>query len=178
MTGRAAIVGLLAVAALVAAVAALQGGAGGRAGSGSFAPGSTVAAVVTRVVDGDTVHVRPAGSGAADETVRYIGIDTPESVKPNTPVQCYAKAASHRNADLVGGQAVRLVVGAEPRDRYGRLLAYVYRAADGLFVNDSLVADGYARPLTIPPNDRYSGEFGVRAETAQAAGRGLWGACR
>jgi len=130
--------------------------------------------VVTRVVDGDTVHVALDG---ADETVRYIGVDTPESVKPNTPVQCFAKAASAANERLVDGQRVRIVYDAERRDRYGRLLAYVYRAGDGAFVNAALVRDGYARPLTIPPNVRFAERFAALAREAREARRGLWRAC-
>src|SRR3954451_23855621 len=130
--------------------------------------------VVTRVVDGDTIHV---ALGGADETVRYIGIDTPELVKPNTPVQCYAEAASAANRRLVEGRRVVLTFDAERRDRYGRLLAYVRRAGDGAFVNEQLVRDGYARTLTIPPNVRYAARFAVLARDARDAQRGLWHAC-
>jgi micrococcal nuclease len=129
---------------------------------------------VVRVVDGDTIRVR---LGDRTERVRYIGIDTPESVKPGTPVQCYAKRAAAANAALVAGQRVRLVGDVEHRDRYGRLLAYVYRAGDGAFVNAALVRDGYARTLTIAPNVAHAAEFAHLARTARAAGRGLWRAC-
>src|SRR4051794_41454771 len=130
--------------------------------------------VVTRVVDGDTIHV---ALGGTDETVRYIGIDTPESVKPNTPVQCFAEAASAANRRLVDGRRVVLTFDAERRDRYGRLLAYVRRAGDGVFVNEELVRDGYARTLTIPPNVRFAGRFAGLAQQAREDGRGLWHAC-
>jgi micrococcal nuclease len=130
--------------------------------------------VVTRVVDGDTVHV---ALGGRDETVRYIGVDTPESVKPNTPVQCFAEAASSANRRLVDGQAVRVSYDVEQRDRYGRLLAYVYRVRDGEFVNATLVREGYARTLTIPPNVRFAAEFAGLARRAREARRGLWRAC-
>ena len=130
---------------------------------------------VVRVVDGDTIHVRLDGR---EERVRYIGVDTPESVKPGTPVQCFAKRASAFNERLVEGERVRLVRDAEARDRYGRLLAYVYRARDGLFVNAALVRGGYAQPLTIPPNVAHAGEFRRLASQARRAGRGLWSACR
>src|SRR3954453_9280745 len=127
-------------------------------------PGSTAAqqedGVVTRVVDGDPIH---GGLGGADETVRYIGIDTPESVKPNTPVQCFAEAASAANRRLVDGRRVVLTFDAERRDRYGRLLAYVRRADGGAFVNEQLVRDGYARTLTIPPNVRFAERFSALA---------------
>ncbi len=157
--------------------------AAGASGSGPAAgatrpeaPGGRLPAQVVRVVDGDTVHVRRAGA-SADETVRYIGVDTPESVKPGTAVECFAKAASARNATLVAGQRVTLVVGTEPRDRYGRLLAYVFRDSDGRFVNAELLRGGFARTLTIPPNDRYAARFAALQATARAAGRGLWARC-
>ncbi len=130
---------------------------------------------VLRVVDGDTIHVRVAGQ---DESVRYIGVDTPESVEPGTPVQCFAKRASTYNDRLVAGERVRLVLDAEHRDRYGRLLAYVYRERDGLFVNAALVRGGYAVPLTIPPNVAHADEFRRMAATARQKGRGLWSSCR
>lgn len=174
MSPRDALLLLGVVAAVVAAVAG--GTAGGGSDATSLASGATVQARVVRVVDGDTVHVRRTDDDR-EETVRYIGIDTPESVKPDTPVQCYAKAASARNEQLVDGQAVRLVVGAEPRDRYGRLLAYVYRVGDGTFVNETLLAGGFARTLTMRPNDRFAGRFAAVAADARAARRGLWGRC-
>jgi micrococcal nuclease len=129
------------------------------------------AAVVERVVDGDTIVLR------GGERVRYIGIDTPESVKPGTPVQCFAKAASAENRRLVAGERVRLVRDVEPRDRYGRTLAYVYRERDGLFVNAELVRRGYGTTLTIPPNVAHAAEFGRLAGAARRAGRGLWSRC-
>jgi micrococcal nuclease len=147
-------------------------GPAGRLGDGA---GRVVTARVTRVVDGDTVKV--ALAGGARDTVRYIGMDTPETKKPGTPVQCFGHAASAANERLIDGRAVRLVFDAEPRDRYGRLLAYVYRAADGTFVNAELVRRGYARPLTIPPNVRHAGAFTRLARQARGAGRGLWRTC-
>ena len=140
---------------------ALHGG-GERAGA---------TATVARVVDGDTIVLR------GGERIRYIGMDTPESVKPGTPVQCFAKAASHENARLVAGRRVRLRYDAEREDRYGRTLAYVYRATDGLFVNAELVRRGYARQLTIPPNVAHAPLFGRLAKRARERGRGLWRRC-
>jgi micrococcal nuclease len=145
---------------------ALNGGDGG--GSGTRAGGT---ATVARVVDGDTIVLR------GGERIRYIGMDTPESVKPGTPVQCFAKAASHENARLVAGRRVRLRYDAERQDRYGRTLAYVYRASDGLFVNAELVRRGYARRLTIPPNVAHASLFGRLAAQARERERGLWRAC-
>jgi micrococcal nuclease len=140
---------------------------------GSSAAASPTARVL-RVVDGDTILV---AVGGRQERVRYIGVDTPETVKPNTPVQCFGKRASAANHRLVDGREVRLVADAEARDRYGRLLAYVYRASDGLFVNEALVRGGYATTLTIAPNVRFSSRFAALARQARDAGRGLWSAC-
>jgi micrococcal nuclease len=111
------------------------------------------------------------------EKVRYIGVDTPESVKPGTPVQCFAKRAAAFNERLVAGERVRLVLDLEARDRYGRLLAYVYRARDGLFVNAALVRRGYAVALTVPPNVAHAGELRRLAADARRDGRGLWSDC-
>ena len=131
--------------------------------------------MVSRVVDGDTIVVRV---GSASDKVRLIGIDTPESVKPGTPVQCFALEASARTKALVPpGTPVRLDGDVEPRDRYGRRLAYVYRARDNLFVNLVLVREGYAVPYTFPPNVAHADEFVAAAAEARAAGRGLWSAC-
>jgi micrococcal nuclease len=129
-------------------------------------------AYVTRVVDGDTIEVR---LGDEVEDVRYIGIDTPETVKPGSPVECFGSAASRFNHRLVEHRRVRLVFDAERRDPYGRLLAYVHLG--GRFVNADLVRRGLARTLTIAPNDRFSERFKRLEIAAARAGRGLWGAC-
>jgi micrococcal nuclease len=155
--------------ALAGAVAVLLIGCGGSSSHGGPLHGRVV-----RVVDGDTIKVRL--DGGRTERVRYIGVDTPESVKPDTPVQCFAKRASHFNAALVAGRDVTLRTDAEERDRYGRLLAYVY--ANGRFVNRELVARGYARTLTIPPNVAHADEFARVAGQARSAGLGLWKVCR
>jgi micrococcal nuclease len=135
-------------------------------------PSASATVRVTRVVDGDTVEVQLDGR---EEDVRYIGVDTPETVKPDTPVQCFGPQASAFNHHLVEGRRVRLVFGAERRDVYGRLLAYVY--LDGRFVNAELIRRGLARTLTIPPNDRFAAELKRLEIAAARAGRGLWGAC-
>jgi micrococcal nuclease len=129
-------------------------------------------AFVTRVVDGDTIEAR---IGGREEDVRYIGVDTPETVKPDTPVQCFGPRASTFNHHLVERQRVRLIFGVERRDIYGRLLAYVYLGRR--FVNAMLVRRGLARSLTIPPNDRFAPLFRGLELHAARAGRGLWGAC-
>jgi micrococcal nuclease len=141
---------------------------------GDDAPAEALGGRVVRVTDGDTIRVVLRGRV---ERVRYIGIDTPESVKPDAPVQCYAHRAAAENARLVAGRRVRLVLDVETHDRFGRLLAYIYREEDGLFVNDALVRGGFARTLTVPPNVRYAGRFAALARQARRAGRGLWSAC-
>jgi micrococcal nuclease len=135
-------------------------------------PPASAMADVMRAVDGDTIEVRLDGRA---EDVRYIGVDTPETVKPDTPVQCFGPQASHFNHGLVEHRRVRLVFGVERRDVYGRLLAYVY--LDGRFVNAELIRRGLARTLTIPPNDRFAGRLKRLEMAAARAGRGLWGAC-
>jgi micrococcal nuclease len=129
-------------------------------------------ALVTRVVDGDTIEVRIGGHL---QKVRLIGIDTPESVEPGTPVECLGKAAAAETRRLLAGREVALRFDAERRDRYGRLLAYVYR--DGLFVNAELVDRGYARTLPVPPNVAHAGLFARLAREARHAGRGIWRTC-
>ncbi|MGB2711528.1 MAG: thermonuclease family protein [Conexibacter sp.] len=137
----------------------------------------TDAATIERVIDGDTIVVRVDGR---EERVRYIGVDTPETVKPDTPVQCFGPAAHALNARLLAAahdERVTLRFDRELRDRYGRLLAYVYRADDGLFVNAQLVRAGAARTLPIAPNTTHAAELTRLQSAAQAASRGLWGAC-
>ncbi len=107
--------------------------------------------------------------------MRLIGIDTPESVKPGAPVECFGPRAARFTAELLEGRRVRLVFGAERRDHYGRLLAYAYLGPR--FANAILVRRGLARSLTIPPNDRYAPLFERLELAAGRAGRGLWGAC-
>jgi micrococcal nuclease len=151
----------------------------GLEGGGSADPPGRVSARVTRVVDGDTISVElPDGD---DEYVRYIGIDTPETVKPGTPVQCGGPKAHEVNERLVGGRTVTLRFDGEQRDIYGRLLAYVYLPGGPggrpLFVNAELARRGLARTLTIPPNDSFAPLFARLAGRAGVRGRGLWGRC-
>jgi micrococcal nuclease len=128
-----------------------------------------------RVVDGDTIRVVQDGR---EEPVRYIGVDTPETVKPGSGVECFGKAASRANEELVEGERVRLIEDIEARDRYGRRLAYVYRTRDGLFVNAELVRRGFATAATFPPNVVHADEFAELARAARRDRRGLWSACR
>jgi micrococcal nuclease len=125
---------------------------------------------VSRAVDGDTLEL-------ADGTlVRYLAIDTPETIHPKKPVQCYGPEASAYNKSLVEGRPVRLVRDKENTDMYGRLLPYIY-LEDGTFVNLKLVADGYAKVYTVPPNIAHTRELQAAEAIAKAQGRGLWNAC-
>jgi len=139
--------------------------------SGSDAPGAAEAKVV-RVVDGDTFE---AQIGAVVEDVRLIGVDTPETVKPGEPVQCYGPQASRFAHREFEGRQVWLVFGVERRDIYDRLLAYAY--IGHRFLNAELLRLGLARTLAIPPNTRHSARFEQLQLQAARAGRGLWGAC-
>ena len=140
----------------------------------AIAPATRREGSVVKVVDGDTIHVIVAGRR---ETVRYIGVDTPETKHPTKAVQCYGTKAAEFNERLVGSERVRLVRDVEERDRYGRLLAYVYRVRDGLFVNAELARLGYAQPLSIAPDVRHAARFAALARQAREDGRGLWSAC-
>ena len=132
-------------------------------------------ATVVRVVDGDTIVAHINGH---DEHVRLLGIDTPETHKPDSPVECFGpEAAAHLESLLPKGTVVRLVRDVEARDRYDRLLAYVYRDNDGLFVDLVMVADGYAGTLTIKPNVAHREELERAVTDARAAHRGLWPVC-
>ncbi|NCZ93856.1 MAG: hypothetical protein EBZ00_07790 [Actinobacteria bacterium] len=103
---------------------------------------------VTKVIDGDTIRVR---LGSKTETIRLIGVNTPETKAPNKPVEC--------------------------RDRYGRLLAYVYRVSDGLFINLSLIAEGFGRAMPFDDTPTFHAQFAEAELTARTARLGLWGAC-
>jgi micrococcal nuclease len=132
-------------------------------------------AVVERVVDGDTIQVDIDGRS---ETVRLIGIDTPETKKPNTPVECFGPEASARLAELLPpGTPVRLERDIDSRDKYRRLLAYVHREPDDLFVNAVLIDEGLARPYPFEPNTTYAAQFATAADRARTNGVGLWSAC-
>ncbi|MBK9179072.1 MAG: thermonuclease family protein [Acidimicrobiales bacterium] len=160
------------VAALALLLLPLTAACAGRAPSTGDPPG---AATVERVVDGDTIVV---DLGGRSERVRLIGIDTPESVDPRRSVECFGREAAAFTASLLpAGTPVRLVRDVEARDRYDRLLAYVYRQPDGLFVNAELARQGYALPLTIPPNVAHGDELRALAAEARDVGRGLWAAC-
>jgi micrococcal nuclease len=165
LTGSAMIV-------VVVLVAVLRPDVGTLLGTDRGAEGRRAAADVVRVIDGDTIEVRIDGRR---EDVRLIGVDTPETVKPGTPVQCFGPQASHFTHSLLEGKRVRLIFGVEQRDIYGRLLAYVHLGRR--FVNALLIRRGLARTLTIPPNDRFAPLLRRLELRAARAGRGLWSGC-
>jgi micrococcal nuclease len=138
--------------------------------------GTGLPATVTQVVDGDTVDLE-LGHGR-HERARLLGIDTPETVKPNTPVQCFGPEASARTKALLpSGTPVVVQRDREARDRYGRLLVYLWRRKDQLFVNGSLVSDGFARTLSIAPNTSHRADLSARLAAARASRTGLWATC-
>ncbi len=181
-TGR-TVAGLLAYGLLACGLLAAFGCAPGSGGL-TRQPGSSpepaaapagAAATVVEVTDGDTVVVKVAHR---TERVRLIGIDTPEATGGFLPVECYGDEASAFTRSLLPvGTEVRLTRDAEARDRYNRLLAYIHRADDGLFVNLEIVANGYAEALIIEPNTTHAGAFYAVAADARGQGLGLWGAC-
>lgn len=127
------------------------------------------------VVDGDTIIVTLQGM---EQHVRLIGINTPETVKPNWPVECYGPEASKLTKSLLPpGTVVRLVRDVEARDAYDRLLAYVYRRDDDLFINLELARQGDADEMSIRPNTAHQADFRAAVAEARDANRGLWRAC-
>jgi micrococcal nuclease len=130
------------------------------------------AARVTRIVDGDTIEVALDAAPGEIEDVRLLGIDTPESVKPGSPVECFGKEASAAAEAFLSAQDVTLVRDVEDRDRYGRLLRYVYVGEE--MANARLVVNGYAAAYTYPPNVRWSELFVQLEREARENERGLW----
>jgi micrococcal nuclease len=151
---------------------ALLGSVGWGWWSGSRAA-ATYDATVIRTIDGDTFDVR-YDNGRTDR-VRILGADTPETVDPRKPVQCYGHEASAFTHAQLTGRRVVLETDVVRRDKYGRLLAYVY--LDGRRYEDELLELGYARLLIIPPNGVHARVMLREELAAKAARRGLWGAC-
>lgn len=121
---------------------------------------------VINVVDGDTFKIE------TDEVVRLIGIDTPETVHPSKPIQCYGKEASEKMESLIEGKEIRLEKDVSETDRYGRLLRYVY--VGDLFVNEYLVLEGFAKSSSYPPDIKYQNKFVEAQRKAQEENKGLW----
>jgi micrococcal nuclease len=134
----------------------------------------TSTALVMKVIDGDTIEVMIEGSSKS-VPVRYIGIDTPEPYAKKVP-ECGSAEASIRNQELVSGKTITLVPGIDQTDQYDRLLAYVY--VDGAFVNETLVAEGYANVLMLEPNTEYQTSFQKLQRVAKEQKLGIWKVCR
>ncbi len=144
-------------------------------GAPAFAPdGPTVEARVDRVVDGDTIIVILAGQR---QRLRYIGIDSPESVKPDTPVERMGREATAANQALVEGRTVVLETDVSDTDRFGRLLRDVWVERDGVLVlvNLEMVRMGFAHVTTFPPDVKYADRLLAALDEARASGVGLWG---
>lgn len=129
-------------------------------------------AFVSRVIDGDTIEVDLRGTEVG---VRLIGFDTPETVHPTEPVECFGKAASSYTNERLLGRTIRLEFDVERRDHYGRTLAYVW-VGDHLF-NEEVLRDGFAQVSTYPPNVKYVDRFLDAQRKARDASRGLWSRC-
>jgi micrococcal nuclease len=136
----------------------------------SFDPEGKTLVTIDRVVDGDTVE---ANINGVEEKIRLIGVDTPETVKPNTPVMPYGPEASNFTKATLTGQQVYLDFDAQQRDKYGRLLAYVY-LKDGTFFNAKLVREGYARVETIAPDVKHANLFVALLKEARNDHKGFW----
>jgi micrococcal nuclease len=157
---------LVAAIALAACASTSEEGDGGGGGSRARP------VLVTRVVDGDTAEISIDGR---EIDVRFIGIDTPETVAPGQPVECFGPQASAYTERRLEDRTVRLEYDVERIDQYGRTLAYVW-IGDELF-NETLVTQGYALVTTYPPDVKYVDRFVAAQREAREAGRGLWSAC-
>jgi len=131
---------------------------------------------IVKVVDGDTVDIDIDGH---TERVRLIGVNTPETKHPTKPIECFGPEASAYLTQLLPqGTAVRIERDVEARDRYGRMLLYLYLGSNNLFINLDLVARGFGTPMSIEPNTFHRNDFVRAAAQAEAANVGLWKACR
>jgi len=125
--------------------------------------------LVAKAIDGDTIELENG------QKVRYIGIDTPETVDPRHSVQCYGREAANKNKELVEGKKVKLEKDVSETDRYGRLLRYVY--VGKIFVNEYLVREGFAKASSYPPNIKYQEKFQEAESSARTNKKGFWSSC-
>ena len=125
---------------------------------------------VTRVIDGDTIEIE------GGQKVRYIGIDTPETVDPRSLPQCFGKEAASKNRELVEGKNISIEKDVSETDKYGRLLRYIY--LNDIFINDYLVREGYAYASSYPPDVKYQNQLKQAQLEAQEQNRGLWARCQ
>jgi micrococcal nuclease len=128
---------------------------------------------VIRVVDGDTIEIENADGVA--KKLRYIGVNTPETVDPRRSPQCFGQQASARNKELVSGKEIYLEKDVSEIDKYGRLLRYIYLDPSGISVNEQLVLEGYAAASKYPPDVKYQEKFKTAEEKARTEQKGLWG---
>lgn len=138
---------------------------------------NAVAADVSKVVDGDTIEVIINGE---KYKLRYIGINTPETVDPRRSVECFGREASNENKRLVEGKRVYLQKDISETDKYSRLLRYVYLPLDDgslLFLNDYLIRQGFAQASNFPPDVKYVDQFKLAQKEAKDNNRGLWASC-
>lgn len=126
--------------------------------------------IVTRVIDGDTIEIE------GGQKVRYIGINTPETKDPRKEVECFGKEAAGENNKLVMGKRVKLEKDVSDKDKYGRLLRYVY--VGELFINLELIKNGYAQIMTYPPDVKYQKDFLTAEKQAREQNLGLWSKCQ
>lgn len=130
--------------------------------------------LVTKVIDGDTIVINN------QTVVRFVGIDTPETVDPRRPVDCFGKEASNETKSLLSGKEVILQKDVSEKDKYGRLLRLIFLALDNgqtLFVNDYLIREGFAKVYTYSPDVKYDKQFKQAETAARQEKRGLWGKC-
>ena len=131
-------------------------------------------AFVSRVVDGDTIELENG------KTVRFVGMDTPETVDPRRPVGCFGKEASNETKKLLTGKVVILQKDTSDTDKYNRLLRLIYLPLENgeiLFINDYLVREGFAKVKTYPPDVKFESRFLEAESQAKEAKKGLWGKC-
>lgn len=165
----------LSIAASIVAIAACDVTSSPSATTSPTRDAVVANAVVEFVIDGDTIDAIIDGR---EERIRLIGIDTPETKRPDTPIECYGPEASAYAASLLPvGTPIRIERDTVNRDDFGRLLGYVYRADDGIFVNYEIIRQGFATPLSIAPNTTYAELFVDAARAAEADDVGLWSAC-
>lgn len=134
--------------------------------SSSYGRHGGILVKVTKIVDGDTIKIDTG------ETVRYIGIDTPETVDPKKPVMCYGKEATNKNKELVEGKIVELEKDISEKDRYGRLLRYIW--IEDTLINELLVREGFAHSSSYPPDIKYQNQLVAAQQLAITEQKGLW----
>lgn len=141
-------------------------------------PAGAVPAQLVRIIDGDTIVVHISGQ-SGEETVRLIGIDTPETKKPDTPVQCYGREATAFTTQLLTGKKIWLERDVSDRDHYGRLLRYIWveQGSSYLLANEEIVRLGFGAAGDYPPDTRYHDRLFAALDHARSQRLGMWGAC-